>query len=120
MQIWFMSPRFATDANGNPNWNSRQKKATISVKLNNVLVHNKVGLNCGTGNTRSSWPENKYWEKGKRDKLYTSLGKKWVQTVGPIMLQEHDNRVQFTGIEVNRGWYPESGGTFDPTWQVSG
>ena len=48
-------------------------------------------------------------------------GQEWEKSSGRIVLQEHDNKVQFRNIEINPAWVPTIGGgandPFDDEWQ---
>jgi hypothetical protein len=40
--------------------------------------------------------------------------------IGPLVLQEHDNQVEFKGIKLDLTWKPTTqGGEFDAAWQQS-
>jgi hypothetical protein len=84
LEIWFMSPRYADTV--------KKKKATVSVRLNSEYLHEKQGINTNTGQKaeRSMGEIN--------DNVY---GMGWKKAIGPVVLQEHDNRVEFKEILIN-------------------
>lgn len=105
MEVAFMSPRY--DAGG-----KKVRCATITVKINGQSVYSHLGVPDRTGRSKEGdWgkiPDNHY-------------GKGWDKDRGPIVLQEHDNHVEFRNIRINPAWVPTKGGgsddPFEDKWQ---
>jgi len=100
------------------------KKATVSVKINGVFVQGTAiaGKSFGTGvaiedrTSGSRFVENPAPGGTVADNLYGVAN--WVLNQGPIVLQQHDNFVQFQNIKITPGWKPTTGtGAFDAEWQ---
>jgi hypothetical protein len=110
MEISFMSARFKWNADGgNGGQWERKKCSTIKITLNEdennpIVIHDRIGLSNAN---RTGFEET---EDLVQDNVYDEG---WCKARGPIMLQEHDNRVQFYGIHIDPTW---NGGT---DWQRS-
>lgn len=102
--IEYMAARFSSN-----NVNNKVKCATIRVVLNGVEIHPKWGYKDtpqGTTLVEDLDPSGQpVYQQG------------WFREIGPIILQEHDNIVDFRGIEIDAGWLPMSGGSFNSGWQ---
>ncbi|MEQ8787464.1 MAG: DUF1080 domain-containing protein, partial [Pirellulaceae bacterium] len=109
LEIGFMSPRY--NAAG-----TKVKNATITVKVNTTDPEKAAFVAYGLDNRTGRFAEG-HW--GKVDDNRYGMG--WTKDIGPIVLQEHDNHVEFRNIEINPGWHPTIGGVtqgqFDPCWQ---
>lgn len=107
LEIGFMARRY--DASG-----TVVKLATVTVKINNVTVLHRVGI----GNSMTSNQQDDDYLAGpnKGDPVYPG-GNNWKREFGFILLQEHDNMVQFKDIRINPDWLPMAGGQFDSSWQ---
>ncbi len=105
MEIGFMAPRY--DATG-----EKVRCATITVKINGKSVYTHLGIPDRTGRFKEG-----HWGKVAD----TRYGMGWEMGKGPIVLQEHDNKVQFKNIQINPAWIPTVGGgkddPFSTTWQ---
>jgi hypothetical protein len=101
MSIVFMSARYEND--------KEVKLATISVTLNTKRVIDRVGLGSPSGNRAAPGSFGQVPD--------TNYGKGWKVNQGPLLLQEHDNKVEFRGLLIDVGWKPVTGSGFDPKWQ---
>lgn len=108
MEIGFMSPRYENGV--------IVKQATITVKINTEESSEAAVVAYGIEGNTGRFPEG-VWGKI----LDNRYGMGWEKAVGPIVLQEHDNQVEFRDIRINAGWYPTrdeiENGEFDRCWQ---
>lgn len=90
------------------------KDATVTVKINNVTVLHR----CANKNKMTEEQQDDDYLAGpnKGDPVYPG-GDGWKREFGFILLQEHDNMVQFKDIRINPDWLPLAGGQFDTAWQ---
>ncbi|MEX2119336.1 MAG: glycosyltransferase [Pirellulales bacterium] len=111
LAIDFMAARYKWD-DVNSNW-IRVKCSTITVRLNGATVHERIGLAPKSGGPFDETTDL------VQDTLYDTPGdtKGWCKARGPIILQEHDSRVQFKDINIDPTWLPMTGGQFNPAWQ---
>lgn len=99
MEIGFMSARF-TAAGIKTRW------ATISVLVNGQNVQTHVGWSTGSDAYNLI-----------DDDVY---GQGWKKSSGPILLQEHDNPVQFKNVTLNPKWLPFNPPAWQSTWTGTG
>jgi hypothetical protein len=103
LEVWFMSARYHGRAPA--------KLATFSVKINDQFVLQRQGIAVKTSGSRNApgyfgrIADVRYAEGYKMD-------------VGPLVLQEHDNQVEFKGLTLDLSWMPKkSDDSFDEAWQ---
>lgn len=112
MDIGFMSARYKLNPTSGEY--ERVKCSTISVIINGVQVHHRIGLDP------TGWGS-KFNEKARLicDAVYDEPNdpKGYCKASGIILLQEHDTPVQFRNIQMNPTWLPGSGTNFDRNWQ---
>ena len=87
MVIEFMSPRW--NASG-----AKVKLATFKVWLNEALIHDRASLTTKTGR------QNEGASGRITDTKYNAPEVGWKKAIGPIVLQEHDNQVEFKDIRI--------------------
>lgn len=104
MLIEYMAARFSSN---NPN--AKIKCGTIRVTLNGAVIHSRWGY-TGTPVVKRV-PD----IDANGNPVYTN-GAGWFREAGPVILQEHDTKVEFRGIQIDPGWLP-GGAQFDQTWQ---
>ena len=97
------------DSNG-----SLTKLATVTVKINNVTVLHAFGI----PNSMTSDRQDDEYLAGanKGDAVYPGTSG-WKRESGFILLQEHDNMVEFKDIQINPDWLPLANGQFNSGWQ---
>ncbi len=109
MEIGFMAARY--DSAG-----ILQKKATITVKINGNPVMTHVGI-PNFQPTTNKVPDKYLAGPNKGQWVYGATGTGWTRDSGYLLLQEHDNMVQFRDIRINLDWLPRTSGVFDDWWQ---
>lgn len=107
LEIGFMARRY--DASG-----AVVKLATVTVKINDVTVLHRVGI--ANQMTVDRQDDDYLAGPNKGEPVYPG-GVDWKREFGFILLQEHDNMVQFKDIRINPDWLPMAGGQFDTSWQ---
>lgn len=111
MEIGFMAARY--DSGG-----ALKKKATVTVKINGNPVLTRIGI-PNFQPTGNKIPD-KYLAGPYKDQwVYGTTGTGWTRDSGYILLQEHDNMVQFRDIRINPDWLPMDSGGFDAGWQAN-
>ena len=107
LELGFMARRY--NSSGMP-----VKFATITVKVNGVTVLHRARIdNSMTANRQSDT-----YQAGPRkgNPIYPG-GEGWTRECGFILLQEHDNMVQFENIRINPDWLPMEDNEFKTSWQ---
>ena len=114
MRIWFMTARY--DVSGATP--VLKKKATFTVKINQLNAYNAVpythqrqGITKKTSGSRAA--------PGKFGRIADNrYGSGWKMDRGPLVLQEHDNKVEFKDIKIDLSWKPKKADdSFDDAWQ---
>ena len=111
MEIGFMAARY--DSGG-----ALKKKATVTVKINGNAVLTHVGI-PNFQPTDNKIPDKYLAGPNKGQWVYGTTGIGWTRDSGYILLQEHDNMVQFRDIRINPDWLPMDSGGFDAGWQAN-
>ena len=100
-----MSPRY--------NGATRVRCATISVRINGTAVLTKVAIPNALN--QASQEDDKYKHGPKQGQWIYCPG--WKREKGYLILQEHDNMVDFKEIKIDAGWLPGGAVAFDKSWQ---
>ena len=108
LRIEYMAARFSANNTNNAN---KEKCATITVTLNTQTIHTRWGYKDTPAGTQLTE------DVDKDDNPIYQNGEGWYREIGPILLQEHDSKVQFKDIKIHAGWLPKSNGSFDSNWQ---
>ena len=95
-----------------------KKKATVTVKINGNAVLTHVGV-PNFQPTDNKIPDKYLAGPNKGQWVYGTTGIGWTRDSGYILLQEHDNMVQFRDIRINPDWLPMDLGGFDAGWQAN-
>lgn len=104
------------------NGTTKEKCATILVLINDkpLIYDPNLGPTKGMGipdTVQVPREDDKFMHGVDKGKWVYDVG--WKRDKGPIILQEHDNVVDFKAIYINRDWLPtDANGNFDKKWQM--